>query len=72
MLDPSSTSNARAKPVGAADDGDKINILLVDDRPANLLTYEAALGELGEKLAKAFFRTRERCSSSLKMRLRSS
>ena len=54
MLDPSSTSNARAKPVGAADDGDKINILLVDDRPANLLTYEAALGELGEKLAKAF------------------
>ncbi len=31
----------------------KINILLVDDNPAKLLTYEAMLGELGENLIKA-------------------
>ena len=32
---------------------DKISILLVDDNPAKLLTYEAMLGELGEDLIKA-------------------
>jgi signal transduction histidine kinase len=32
---------------------DKINILLVDDQPGKLLTYEAMLGELGENLIKA-------------------
>jgi two-component sensor histidine kinase/DNA-binding response OmpR family regulator len=32
---------------------DKINILLVDDQPAKLLTYEAILGQLGETLIKA-------------------
>ncbi|HEX2238883.1 MAG TPA: ATP-binding protein [Gammaproteobacteria bacterium] len=32
---------------------DKVNILLVDDQPAKLLTYEAILGELGENLIKA-------------------
>lgn len=32
---------------------DKINILLVDDQPSKLLTYEAALSELGENLLKA-------------------
>jgi signal transduction histidine kinase len=31
----------------------KITILLVDDNPAKLLTYEAMLGELGENLIKA-------------------
>jgi signal transduction histidine kinase len=30
-----------------------INILMVDDQPAKLLTYEAMLGELGENLIKA-------------------
>lgn len=30
-----------------------VNILLVDDTPAKLLTYESALGELGENLVKA-------------------
>jgi signal transduction histidine kinase len=32
---------------------EKINILLVDDQPGKLLSYEAMLGELGENLIKA-------------------
>jgi signal transduction histidine kinase len=32
---------------------DKVNILLVDDQPGKLLTYEAILGHLGENLIKA-------------------
>jgi len=32
---------------------EKVNILLVDDQPAKLLTYEVILGELGENLVKA-------------------
>lgn len=32
---------------------EKLNILLVDDQPSKLLTYEAALSELGENLLKA-------------------
>jgi PAS domain S-box-containing protein len=32
---------------------DKVNILLVDDQPAKLLSYEVVLGELGENLIKA-------------------
>lgn len=32
---------------------EKINILMVDDQPSKLLTYEAMLGELGENLIKA-------------------
>jgi signal transduction histidine kinase len=31
---------------------DRVNILLVDDQPAKLLTYETILGELGENLIK--------------------
>src|SRR5687767_3602370 len=31
----------------------KVNILLVDDQPAKLLTYEAILGDMGERLIKA-------------------
>src|SRR6202167_4324238 len=31
---------------------DKVNILMVDDQPAKLLSYEAILGELGENLIK--------------------
>src|SRR3984893_5144215 len=32
---------------------EKVNILMVDDQPAKLLSYEAMLGELGENLIKA-------------------
>lgn len=32
---------------------EKVNILMVDDQPAKLLSYEAILGELGENLVKA-------------------
>ena len=32
---------------------DKVNILMVDDQPAKLLSYEAILGELNENLIKA-------------------
>src|SRR5258708_29384540 len=32
---------------------EKVNILLVDDQPAKLLSYEVMLGELGENLIKA-------------------
>lgn len=32
---------------------EKVNILLVDDQPAKLMSYEAVLGELGETLIKA-------------------
>ena len=32
---------------------DQVNILLVDDQPAKLLSYEVMLGELGENLIKA-------------------
>ena len=31
----------------------KVNILMVDDQPAKLLSYEVILGELGENLIKA-------------------
>jgi signal transduction histidine kinase len=34
-------------------DTDKVNILLVDDQPARLYTYEAILGDLGETLVSA-------------------
>src|ERR1043165_6797330 len=32
---------------------DKVNILMVDDQPAKLLSYDAILTELGENLIKA-------------------
>jgi len=34
-------------------DQEQVDILLVDDQPAKLLSYEAILGEIGEKLIKA-------------------
>ena len=35
------------------DEDDKVNILLVDDQPAKLLSYSAILGQLGENLIEA-------------------
>src|SRR4051812_46983254 len=35
------------------DSHEKVNILMVDDQPAKLLSYEAILNELGENLIKA-------------------
>ena len=35
---------------------DKVNILLVDDQPAKLLSYEVILGELGENLVNHWLR----------------
>src|SRR6202030_4429389 len=32
---------------------EKVNILMVDDQPSKLLSYEVMLGELGENLVKA-------------------
>ncbi len=33
--------------------GEKVNILMVDDQPAKLLSYEVILADLGENLIKA-------------------
>jgi PAS domain S-box-containing protein len=35
------------------DSGDRVNILLVDDQPAKLMSYEVILADLGENLLKA-------------------
>ena len=35
------------------DESEKVNILLVDDQPAKLLSYNAILGQLGENLIEA-------------------
>ncbi len=35
---------------------DKVNILMVDDQPAKLLSYEVILADLGENLIKAYVR----------------
>jgi CheY-like chemotaxis protein len=35
------------------DSDNKVNILLVDDQPAKLMTYEVVLEDLGETLIKA-------------------
>src|ERR671922_978573 len=37
----------------SADGTDRVNILLVDDQPSKLMSYEVILGELGENLIKA-------------------
>jgi two-component system, NtrC family, sensor kinase len=53
------STNGKNKPVGQHKHGDsmgsnqKVNILLVDDQPAKLLSYEAILGDLDENLIKA-------------------
>ena len=39
--------------VTSGGDAEPVNVLLVDDTPAKLLTYEVALADLGENLIKA-------------------
>ncbi len=39
-----------------------VNILLVDDQPAKLLSYEVILGDLGENLHEGVLRPRKRWS----------
>jgi PAS domain S-box-containing protein len=52
------SNNGSNQPIGRPQGGDafgpddKVNILLVDDQPGKLLSYEAILGELGENLIK--------------------
>jgi PAS domain S-box-containing protein len=45
------TSNPVRDPVDTA--SDRVNILMVDDQPGKLLSYEAILSDLGENLVKA-------------------
>lgn len=47
------TSNPGRGPLEKASAHDRVNILMVDDQPGKLLTYEAILSDLGENLIKA-------------------
>ena len=50
---------------------EKVNILMVDDQPAKLLSYEVILAELGENLIKATFGQRgTECSAEDRYRRR--
>src|ERR1051326_558200 len=41
------------EPIPPMEDAEKVNILMVDDQPSKLLSYEVILEELGENLIKA-------------------
>src|ERR1700756_4092886 len=47
------TSNPVLEPSEPATTQDRVNILMVDDQPGKLLSYEAILSDLGENLIKA-------------------
>jgi PAS domain S-box-containing protein len=47
------TSNPVREPSETLTSDDRVNILMVDDQPGKLLTYEAILSDLGENLIKA-------------------
>jgi PAS domain S-box-containing protein len=47
------TSNLVREPSETLTSDDRVNILMVDDQPGKLLTYEAILSDLGENLIKA-------------------
>src|ERR1700686_3550290 len=46
-------SNSVREPSETPTSDDRVNILMVDDQPGKLLTYEAILSDLGENLIKA-------------------
>jgi PAS domain S-box-containing protein len=52
-MDNEKRSNANENVTTLDDGSEKVNILMVDDQPAKLLSYEVILGELGENLIKA-------------------
>src|SRR5690606_21944860 len=47
------TMSAVEAPLIAMNDTDKVSILLVDDQPARLLSYESVLSSLGQNLVRA-------------------
>ena len=52
-MSPRDEGALRMKIEGGKSKVDQVNILLVDDQPARLLSYEAILGELGQNLVRA-------------------
>ncbi len=53
MLMPSFENSSKRRYEKTKEPGDKVNVLMVDDQPARLLSYEVILAELGENLIKA-------------------
>jgi PAS domain S-box-containing protein len=55
MQDPAGIQSVLPPAIAPAQDGerDQVTILMVDDQPAKLMSYEVILRELGEKLVKA-------------------
>ena len=47
------TSNTPRAPIEMENPADRVNVLMVDDQPGKLLSYEAILSDLGENLVKA-------------------
>ena len=59
------TSNPVPEPSETATSDDRVNILMVDDQPGKLLTYEAILSDLGENLIEGHRRPSAWLSSPL-------
>ena len=52
------TADAGPEPRPARTGDDRVNILLVDDRPDKLLALESILADLGQNMVRAYLRTR--------------